>query len=80
MMYVLHLQLIWYSHRDPHSTTIRIIPTVPRYPLECNHNNDPMCWAVPRYMMKRFNDLQLHIMALPAYDAAEVVVYMYGTK
>ena len=38
----------------------------------------PSCCAVPRYKIKRFNNLQLNVKTLPAYDAAEVVVLLNG--
>lgn len=32
MVYVLHLQLNWHSHRDPHSATTKIVPLPPMSP------------------------------------------------
>ena len=35
-----------------------------------------MCCVVPRYKMNNFNDLQLHVLALPKYDATKVVIHL----
>ena len=40
------------------------------------HSELATCCVVPRYKMNRFNNLQVHVLALPAYNAAEVAIHL----
>ena len=43
-----------------------------------SEENLRVCCAVPCYTIKSFNNFKLHVKALAKYDAAEVVVLLYG--